>query len=365
MTRFKFQTFAAPSINVFALSYPAGSVADVMGAWQTWMQDAPNELWTTLVVSAGNPPSCRISGSFVGTPAALNDLISKLRNSMRSVPRSVSSSQKAYLDAMHYFAGCSTKTTAQCHLAAPGGPGQLERESFYASSRIVEGPIANPQAISDLLRAYSGVDCLIDSLGGQVSTLAPSDTAFVHRNAIASCQIYKGCTAATKAAAVRDVGGIQQALAGIVGAGAYANYIDPNQTDWATATYGANLPQLQALSAQVDPDLWLQAERRREDVDRRLINNNLHARDVVENLGLEEPPERALVRFVVGRAVPIDDPVFAFRIGLPIAPAIAIDLEQIRMRHQRLEVLRREQRLDAVRARARHPHSVVHLVEQA
>ena len=185
-----------------------------MGAWQNWMQAAPNELWSTLVVSAANPPSCRISGSFVGTPAALQDLISKLRNSMRSVPTSVSSSQKAYLDAMHYFAGCSTKTTAQCHLATPGGPGQLERESFYASSRIVEGPIANPQQVSDMLRAYSGVDCLFDSLGGQVSELAPDATAFVHRNAIASVQIYKGCTASTRAGAVRDVGDVQRGARG-------------------------------------------------------------------------------------------------------------------------------------------------------
>ena len=67
-------------------------------------------------------------------------------------------------------------------------------------------------------------------------------------------QIYKGCTAATRATATREVGEVQKALSSIVGQGAYANYIDPNQTDWATATFGANLPKLQAVASQYDPD---------------------------------------------------------------------------------------------------------------
>jgi hypothetical protein len=43
-------------------------------------------------------------------------------------------------------------------------------------------------------------------------------------------------------------------LSGIVGAGAYINYIDPRMTDWAEASYGANLPRLQQVAQAVDPD---------------------------------------------------------------------------------------------------------------
>ena len=53
---------------------------------------------------------------------------------------------------------------------------------------------------------------------------------------------------------IYNVGAVQSALAGIVGGGAYANYIDPNQSDWATATFGANLPKLQAVATKYDPD---------------------------------------------------------------------------------------------------------------
>lgn len=254
VTSFKFRTYTAPNINVFSLRFPAGSVAEVLAAWQSWISSAPNELWSNCVVSAGNPATCRVGGSFVGSAAALTSLLKKLKAAIRTAPVSESSSSKSYLDAMRYFGGCSTKTTAQCHLKTPGGPGLLERESFYASSRIVKAPIGDTSKISNLVRAYRGMDLLFDSLGGAVSTLAADATAFPHRSAIASIQIYKGCTSATRSTATREVGEVQNALAGIAGAGAYANYIDPNQTDWATATYGDNLAKLRQVSATYDPD---------------------------------------------------------------------------------------------------------------
>lgn len=254
VTSFKFRTYAAPDINVFSVKFPAGSAASVLAAWQTWMQSAPPELWSTCVVSAGNPATARISGSFVGTASALAGLLAQVKTAARATPLSEHATPKSYLDAMKYFGGCSTLTTQQCHLATPGGAGQIEREAFYASSRVVAAPIADPSKIATLVRSYSGMDLLFDSLGGTVGSLAVDATAFPHRTAIASCQIYKGCSTATRAAAAQQVGEVQTALAGIVGAGAYANYIDPNQKDWASATFGANLPKLQAVATKYDPD---------------------------------------------------------------------------------------------------------------
>ena len=255
VTSFKFKTYAAPNINVFMLQYPAGAVAEVLTAWQHWVKDAPKELWSNCIVSAGNPPACRVGGSFVGTAAALNALLEKLKNAIPTahVASGSYTMAKSYNDAMDYFAGCAKLTDAQCHLAKPGGPGKLGRESFVASSRIVTAP-ADASKIANLLKPYRGLDLLFDSLGGAVSALAATATAFPHRTALASVQIYKGCDAAGRSTATREVGEIERALANIVGKGAYANYIDPNQPDWATATYGGNLAKLQAVAAKYDPD---------------------------------------------------------------------------------------------------------------
>jgi hypothetical protein len=215
---------------------------------------APNELWSNCIVSSGATPTCSVGGSFVGTEATLAGLLADLKSAARAPVTSSYTISKSYLDAMRYFAGCANKTAAQCHLATPGGPGQLGREAFVASSRIVNAPIADPSSIERLISQYAGVDLLFDSLGGAVSDVAHNATAFPHRSAIASIQIYKGCDAAGRSAAVKQVGTIRDALGRIVGGGAYINYIDPNQSDWATASYGSNLSRLQALAAKIDPD---------------------------------------------------------------------------------------------------------------
>ncbi len=75
-----------------------------------------------------------------------------------------------------------------------------------------------------------------------------SETAFVHRKALASVQIYSG--SATSGPAVAAV---QKALTPLVGSGSYVNYLNPGQTDWATAYYGANRPRLRKVVKKYDP----------------------------------------------------------------------------------------------------------------
>ena len=92
------------------------------------------------------------------------------------------------------------------------------------------------------------MDLLFDSLGGAIARVAPDATAFPHRAALAVVQVYASGAAAGPVAEVR------QALTGLVGAGAYVNYLDPAQPDWARAYYGANAARLRTIAARYDPD---------------------------------------------------------------------------------------------------------------
>jgi FAD/FMN-containing dehydrogenase len=97
-----------------------------------------------------------------------------------------------------------------------------------------------------------------DSLGGAVADVAPSDTAFVHRTALASVQFT--ATWASMAAAPDPapfdayVRAGRAALAPWTGAGAYVGYADPSITDYGAAYWGANYPRLQSVKRQYDPD---------------------------------------------------------------------------------------------------------------
>jgi FAD/FMN-containing dehydrogenase len=253
VTSFTFSAPAAPSsVMTFRMQFPAGSAADVLGAWQQWIVALPNEAWSNCIVSAGDPAACRVGGSFVGSASVLDGLLDDFVRRVGVAPTKRNASPRGYLEAMRWFGGCSQGPAERCRLETEGG--QIGREAFVASSRMLEAPMSDPSKLTSLLSHYKGMDLLFDSLGGKVAEVDPAATAFPHRSAIGSVQVYKGTTVQARADAVRQVGEVQTALASMVGRGAYANYIDPNMSDWAEAAYGANLPRLRRVSRTYDPD---------------------------------------------------------------------------------------------------------------
>lgn len=239
-TAFTFQTVPARDVTVFALRFPAGSVPEVLGGWQSWVAAIPDELWANCVASAGAQPACRVGGCFAGTASQLRPLLDDLVRRCGVNPISRSATGMGHLDAMRYFAGCSSKPAQQCR--------EFNPTPFVASSRVLGEPVRDPGAVAALLTGRRGLDLLFDSLGGAVSRVPADATAFVHRQALATVQVY---ASGSDPAAVAEV---QQALAQVAGAGAYVNYLDPGQQDWAQASYGANLPRLREVAGRYDPD---------------------------------------------------------------------------------------------------------------
>lgn len=235
VTAFGFATVAAPRITVFSLRFPDGSALDVLGAWQNWMGTAPDELWSTCSVSSGPAPTARISGAFVGPQAAGQAQVDALL-ATTGPATSANVSERDYLAAMRYFAGSS------------------DRAAFVASSRVLPTALPDPAKLIALL-ARPGVSVLLDSLGGAVSRLDPAATAYPHRTAFATAQIYASVPAGGDPAPVRAaVGEIRDGLGALTGTTGYVNYIDPDLPDWQTAYYGANADRLQATVARYDPD---------------------------------------------------------------------------------------------------------------
>jgi hypothetical protein len=240
VTSFTFDTVPAVDVTVYSLRFPSGSVPGVLGGWQQWITGAPDELWSMCRVSAGTPPGCRVGGCFVGGPAALDPLLDDLVRRAGARPGERFVRAMPHLEAMRYFAGCSERSEADCRRAEP--------VPFVGSSRMMAGPLRDPGRIAALLGGRRGVDLLFDSLGGAVGRVPVHATAFCHRTALASVQVYGGGDAR------RSVSEVQAALAELVGSGGYVNYIDPEQPDWASAYYGPNLPRLREIAGSYDPE---------------------------------------------------------------------------------------------------------------
>jgi FAD/FMN-containing dehydrogenase len=250
VTDFTFGTVPAPTITIFSLHFPASRTARVLRAWSAWMDAAPQGLSSLCAVTAAATPTNRVTGTWIGSAATLSGHLAALIAAVGASPTSRTTHTYGYLTAMKYFAGCLNETVTACHSSSTPG-GTLGRESFRAASRMLEHTVTASTAdkVVSLMHKQKGMVLLFDSLRGQVARIKPGDTAFAHRTAHASVQIYSG-NAANGAAVLA----VQQALAPIVGTGSYVNYLNPGQRDWPTAYYGANLARLRRVIRHYDPD---------------------------------------------------------------------------------------------------------------
>ena len=251
VTSFTFNTVAAPQLTAFQLDFPPGSVPDVLGNWQRWLTSMPDELSANFHISGGSPSSCTVIGCFVGSASGVNPLLAGLIRQTGNQPATRTVTEYSYLNAMRYFAGCSTMSAAECHDQASGR--SWKREAFVASSRLLPAPAADPAQIVSVFD-HRTVYVIIDGLGGAIGAVGPADTAFPHRAALGIMQIYVRTSPVQRATATRSVASMRDQLTGVLGDGGYVNYIDPGMPNWAQAYYGDNHTRLRQVAQRHDPD---------------------------------------------------------------------------------------------------------------
>jgi FAD/FMN-containing dehydrogenase len=113
--------------------------------------------------------------------------------------------------------------------------------------------VADPARIGSVFDGRT-VFVIIDGLGGAISRITPAETAFPHRGALATMQIYLKTSPADHVAAASSVAQMRDELTGIVGGGGYVNYIEATMPNWARAYYGDNLTRLRQIALRYDPD---------------------------------------------------------------------------------------------------------------
>lgn len=271
-TSFTFDTVPAPAVTTFGCSWPWPAAADVLAGWQRWAPPAPDEIWSTLLMLAhpsADPgtPVVRVSGVCVGSVAHARGLVDGLVRAVGAPPSSrYHAAPDGILAAMLLEAGCSQLSVAQCRLPSQGADGTLERKPLIAASDYLTEPLsaAGIGVVVDFVEQRQADPTLgeggaqFDAYGGAIGRVAASDTAFVHRNAVASVQrtssFSSGDSAATIERGHRWLRAFTAAFRPHASGGSYVNYADPDLADWAQAYYGANLPRLRGIRDAVDPD---------------------------------------------------------------------------------------------------------------
>jgi FAD/FMN-containing dehydrogenase len=266
VTSLTLRTHPATALAIGFMSWPWPRATAVVSAWQAWMSGAPDALWSTLHLQTGaEGPEVTMHAVLTGATAALASHFDTLV-AVTGAPSYREAGVRTYRDVMLLEAGCLGRSVAQCHLQGTTPEGQLGRDTFIAKSVVAPAALSSSAtaALVDGIGStigrsdIGGAAVLLDSLGGAVARVAPSDTAFVHRNAFAIAQLYGSWDAAAPAAVVDGTTAwlrqLHATVRPLVGRGAYVNYADADLTDWEDAYWGANYARLRQVKAKYDPD---------------------------------------------------------------------------------------------------------------
>ncbi len=259
-------------LGLFTLEWSWSAAPQVVAAWQDWAPTAPDELWSNCLLFAsqdtpsGYGPAARVTGVYAGPEAALEAELSGFLSAISATPFTHFVGAAGYLDTMLVEAGCEGDTVAECHLPSENPAGILTRAPFAAKSDIVTARMP-ATAIARLLAAVearqespvlSGGGIVLDASGGAVNRVAPTATAFVHRDALFTMQYSAnwatGDPPSVEAANHSWLQRSWQSMRPYVSGQAYQNYADPDLKDWAVAYYGENLPRLEQVKTRYDPD---------------------------------------------------------------------------------------------------------------
>jgi len=267
VTSFVFETHPVDEVTTFYVQWPWADAARVVREWQQVVPHGPDALFALCNLSAtGDPsasPTVSSGGQFFGSEAELRSVLRPLLDI--GSPSTVSIVRRNYLEAVLYWAGCSSDTVAECHLSGTSPHGVLGRSTFKAKSSYVLEPLTK-EGIDALLqgvearqrnRQLAGGGVILDSYGGAINRVAPNATAFVHRDAVCSMQFFAGWEPTAPASVVqanlRWINGYYASVRRHVSKFAYQNYIDPSLPDWQQAYYGSNLSRLVSIKRKYDP----------------------------------------------------------------------------------------------------------------
>jgi FAD/FMN-containing dehydrogenase len=237
-----------PTMLVGEITYPLDAAQDVIGAYNEWTQNLPNEM--AAYGFLGNQPD----------PAEPGRTISAFR-----ITAVYNGAHAEGIDRLTEMLKLPSIKVDLYNMALPQWEEKIgkstlvgDRQAYIRSGILPEGAMTTDviKIYQQFMKEAPSPDSFVvwTHGGGAITEIAPQDTAFVHRN---PGFIYELKSIWTDPAEARNniewAYEFGEALADHF-CGAYANYIDPLLTDWSTKYYGANYDRLQQIKSTVDPD---------------------------------------------------------------------------------------------------------------
>ncbi|MDR6572017.1 FAD/FMN-containing dehydrogenase [Curtobacterium sp. 320] len=247
VTALTYRTQAAPGVLLFSITFAWSAAAAVVRAWQDWAPTADTQLWSTLKLLNGSrhtAPTVTVTGVWTGSETGADTTVDGFIAATGAKPLAHTARQLTYGAAMSALAGKPQRVSE----AATSSIGSVK-----LSDEQIDVLVAHAEAAGDVAGNLEG-GVALDALGGVVSDVGRTDTAFPWRSALMTVQ-YTAVFADGSDPAPFDayVRGFRKAMRPAWGDAAYANYCDAAITDPADY-FDVNTSRLHRIAEQVDPD---------------------------------------------------------------------------------------------------------------
>ena len=250
VTEFAFKVHPMDDVILFSISWPNdGFRTAVIRTWQSLVQSAPDELSFLLHVNGGEGHISHLgcNGLFLPRSASetpsLEDLKTVLAPLLSLGNPSFTQREVNYLDAAKALAG-------------DGDPNRVYFKGKSDYSVQVWSDEAIQTFIEALRNASSPIATIFEAYGGAINRVGETETAFPHRGSTLFCLQYflQWSSSSSTNRNVAAVRALYDAMRPHLPGFSYVNYIDADLQDYARAYYKGNLPRLQTVKQQYDPD---------------------------------------------------------------------------------------------------------------
>ncbi|MGW0364452.1 FAD-binding oxidoreductase [Streptomyces sp. NPDC002990] len=272
VTNFEIRPVQIPSLTSYNLNFRWSDAVDVILAWQEWIKDAPRELAAELLFllstdgPAGSEPYVVLTGAYAGAKADCDRALDRFVTAAGRPSTSRTVTELPYQQAMMKVFGCGEKTVTECHRIGYSPDAQLPRDN-YSTGRNMFFPAAWTRSAAEAAMGAFTADVRpgqfrflgLFAYGGKINDLAPSATAFVHRDALFNAGYSVGLTRPDAGQEDKDraqawVDGGFTTMDPYSNHRSYQNYMDPALTNWRQAYYGQNYDRLRSVKRAYDPD---------------------------------------------------------------------------------------------------------------
>lgn len=250
-TRFRLATVPAEPVTVFKIVWRQRP-EEVLTALLKALHTAPDRFGSRILLTtvssrahqAGRDCAVDLTGQLRGPIDELKAILAPVEG--------IAAPASAKIEHQPYWA-------AQPLLSEEGDPGYFQERSRFVDGAVPDRAIG---LLMDFARRGPGTSqssqLKFFQVGGKIKTVAPTETAYVHRHAdwlfVAATEWSRDDGPQTVERAQEWLDGVYDTMRGRLGPSAYQNFVDPSLKSWQTAYYGANLSRLRQVKARVDPE---------------------------------------------------------------------------------------------------------------